>query len=223
MRLQRRLGDALHHVDRRFHYVCRLARVGVSPLFFPPDIQQLMNAVCAQLPPDARILDGNAIRLTPNQALLATVNLRSTVAQLGLPLYIRLSIAQDQIRPMVASVAAGLRQRLLGVSEQERQFYFAVVQQVAGGGGGLSGGPCSRIIRSLSASRSFTPPCRKWLNAQCGSFASLPGDRRLHREDNPKLCFAAHHSGVGLSCLHERILLNHRPYTGQLGEAQRIF
>src|SRR2546425_11653888 len=75
---------------------------GVSPGFFPPDVQQLMNAVYAQLTPDARILDSNAIRqLTPNQAVLAIGNMRSTVVQLGLPQYIRLCIVQDQIRQMV--------------------------------------------------------------------------------------------------------------------------
>lgn len=45
----------------------------------------------------------------------------------------------------------------------------------------------------------------------------------LHREDDPKLCLAAHHPRVGLCCFYERILLDHRPDTGQLGEAQRIF
>jgi hypothetical protein len=45
----------------------------------------------------------------------------------------------------------------------------------------------------------------------------------LHREDDPKLCLAAHHPRVGLRCFYERILLDHRPDTGQLGEAQRIF
>ena len=45
----------------------------------------------------------------------------------------------------------------------------------------------------------------------------------LHREDDPKLCVAAHHPRVGLCCFYERILLDHRPDTGQLGEAQRIF
>ena len=116
---------------------------GVPPGFFPPDVQQLMNAVYAQLPSDARMLDRNAIRLlTPDQAQLAIGNMRLKLAQLGLPLYVRLCIIQDQIRQMFRpQLQQTFFNGACGVSEKDRQLYYGVLQLVIGGGGGFSGGP----------------------------------------------------------------------------------
>ena len=43
-----------------------------------------------------------------------------------------------------------------------------------------------------------------------------------HRQDNAKLCVAAHHAGICLGSLFQRIGFDHGAYPAQFGKAKRV-
>ena len=103
---------------------------GASLQDFPPDVQEILNAVSAQLPQDARILGNKAISaLTPDKVQRAIINIRSGVATLGLPAYMSLAVTLDQIRRTLPSNRQqAFVNGVWGVSPQDEQYAVAVIK-----------------------------------------------------------------------------------------------